>query len=89
MNIEDLFEEYRKDISDIKDDLTEIKVWLARNTESLEYHIKRTNILEQRMDHVDSHVTMMQTIAKVAVAAAGVIGVIYSILEIYKILSKQ
>jgi len=82
MKLEDIFEEYRKDVASIKDDLTEIKIWLAKNTESLDYHIKRTNILEQKVDHVDEHVQFMKSLSKILTVsgtiAAALVGMYFS-----------
>lgn len=32
------------------DDVTEVRVTLAKNTESLEHHVRRTDLLEKRVD---------------------------------------
>ena len=47
-------------ILDIQKDVKEIYKTLARNTDSLEVHIKRTTMLEKKMDHVERHVNMVQ-----------------------------
>lgn len=47
-------------ILDIQKDVKEIDKTLARNTDSLEVHIKRTTMLEKKMDHVERHVNMVQ-----------------------------
>lgn len=39
----------------IQEDVTEIKVTLAKNTESLEHHIKRTDTLQEMVDPVYQH----------------------------------
>ena len=82
MKLEDIFEEYRKDVAGIKEDLIEIKIWLAKNTESLDYHIKRTNILEQKVDHVDEHVQFMKSLSKILTVSgtivAALIGMYFS-----------
>jgi hypothetical protein len=48
--------------------LDTIAVTLARNTSSLEEHIRRTEILEQDFKPVKSHVTLMNNAAKVSSA---------------------
>lgn len=42
-------EELKQDIREIKTDIVEIKTTLARNTESLEHHVKRTDLNEVRI----------------------------------------
>lgn len=71
-------EDIRQDVRDIKEELSEHKDLLIRNTLSLEDHIKRTNILqahvanlqdlvekfERRIAHVDNHVDKVNSIIK-------------------------
>ena len=83
MKLEDVFEEYRKDVSSIKDDLTEIKIWLAKNTDSLDYHIRRTNILEEKVEVAYDFVKITKFLGKFAAGIAGFIGLIYYIVEIF------
>lgn len=56
---------------DMKDDISDIKVTMAKNTESLDHHIRRTGIAEERLDSyykekeylekkVDSHINMVK-----------------------------
>lgn len=40
------------EISDVKDHIAEIKVTMARNTESLEHHVKRTDTLQDMVEPV-------------------------------------
>ena len=51
-------------LKDIKDRLDNIDKTLIRNTLSLEEHIRRTNVLEQKMEPVEKHVLAMQSITK-------------------------
>jgi hypothetical protein len=42
---------------------------LARNTATLEEHVRRTNLLEQKVAPIEAHVHMMNVLAKVASVA--------------------
>lgn len=39
-------------ITSLQEDMTEVKVTLAKNTESLEHHVKRTDTLQDMVDPV-------------------------------------
>jgi nucleoid-associated protein YgaU len=41
-----------KGISDLQSDMTDVKVTLAKNTESLEHHVKRTDTLQDIVEPV-------------------------------------
>lgn len=81
-----------KDVTDIVLDkldkldtrLNSIDVTLAKNTESLEYHIKRTDLLEKQIAPVVKHVNHVEGILRFF----GLVGVVAAILracfEIYK-----
>lgn len=53
-----------KKLDKIQEDVTEIKVILARNTTSLEDHMRRTTNLENRVEPLVRHVTMVQGVLK-------------------------
>ena len=65
-----------KDIEQIKKSLTSIDKTLALQHLSLDTHIKRTNLLEQKLDPIERHVEQIRGIAKLLgflVAVAGVV----------------
>lgn len=57
---------------------------LDRNTDSLELHMKRTDLLEKKLKPVEDHVFMVNTGVKLLGAAAAVMGVIATFLKIYQ-----
>lgn len=71
----------------IVDKLSDLNVTLARNTQSLEIHEKRTDIAEQkldsyekRMDKMDNHVRLVNFVVfKVVPAAAAVVWFLYKV----------
>lgn len=72
--------EHWKRIEDKLDLLTDkvysIDKTMDRNTNSLEVHIKRTEILEAEMKPVKSHVNLMNNIAKIIIFL-GILAAIY------------
>ena len=54
-------------IDKISDTLSEINVILAKNTESLEYHIKRTNLLEKKFESLPNKVLTIITLLSAAI----------------------
>jgi hypothetical protein len=53
--------------------LDSIDITMTRNTLSLEEHVKRTNMLEERMKPVEKHVEVMNALAKLSVGMLGVV----------------
>lgn len=49
-SLEDKIDKILEDMVELKVDMAETKVTLHRNTDSLELHIKRTNILEEKLE---------------------------------------
>lgn len=84
----------------IQNDIAEIKVTLAKQHVSIDEHIKRTNLLEsklQRVEEVDiepikKHVLVINNTLKVlgllCTFAAGIIGAVVGGLEIIKFFNK-
>ena len=64
-------------VDKISDRLSSVDVTLARQHESLDTHIKRTEILEEKLEPVEKHVAMMNGALKLL----GIIGVLVGILE--------
>lgn len=71
-------------IDKISDKISSIDVTLAKNTVSLEEHIKRTNILEQKLGPVEKHVNMVDGALKLIAVAAMVATIAESIHLIFK-----
>jgi len=69
-------------ILDIQKDVKEIDKTLARNTDSLEVHIKRTTMLEKKMDHAEKHINMVQGGLKLLLSSS-------ILLALYEFFSKK
>lgn len=54
--------------NEILERLHRIELIMERNTTSLEEHMRRTEVLEQKMEHVDTHVKMVNGIVKFLLA---------------------
>jgi hypothetical protein len=73
-----------KKLDKIQEDISDIKVIMARNTESLEIHIKRSDLLEAKMQPVEQHVAMIQGAMKlisVMAATAAIVEAIHRVLK--------
>lgn len=69
-------------ILEIQKDVKEIDKTLVRNTDSLDVHIKRTNILEKKMERVDTHVNKVEAVVKFILSGSVLIA-------LYEFLSKS
>jgi DNA repair ATPase RecN len=78
------FNKFEEKLDKVQEDVNEIKIILARNTASLEEHMKRTAIAEQRIEMVQehmseqiapirAHVTMVNTALKVLGALGAIL----------------
>lgn len=68
----------------IQEDISDIKIIMERNTTSLEYHIKRTNILEGKVAPLEKHADMMNGALKllgVCAAIAAIIEAMHMVLK--------
>lgn len=68
-------------VIDIQKDVKEIEKIMSRNTVSLEEHIRRTNLLEQKMSNVEKHVNMVQGAGKLLLSSG-------ILLALYEFVSK-
>ena len=68
------FDKIELKLDGISDDITEIKVIMARNTMSLEEHIKRTNILEEKLEPVEAHVLKVEGATQFVLILAKILG---------------
>ena len=64
------FTELKADIKDIKSDVVEIKQHVAKNTVSLDHHIKRTDLNEERIQKIEYWLLGLLSAVLVAVMAA-------------------
>lgn len=87
MSSEDL-KDIKSDMKEIKSDLMTIKLHIERNTKSLEYHIKRTDLLEDKIEMHEAHMvrvnTAYATMVKVGAFSAALAGILFSLLSYFK-----
>lgn len=53
----------------------EIKHHLARNTDSLVEHVKRTQLLEERVKPIEDHVIFLRNLAKLLALVSAIVGI--------------
>jgi hypothetical protein len=74
------FDKLENKIDLITEKINSIDKTLDRNTVSLEVHIKRTNLLEEELKPIKSHVALMNNLAKIIVFL-GILAAIYKNLK--------
>lgn len=86
--MEKRFDRIEEKLDEVKDELSTTNIILAKNTESLEYHIKRTDLLETKVSHIDGHVKMMQGATKVVGALLALASLTWVVINIIDYLNK-
>lgn len=76
-------ERLEEKLDKIVEQIAEINVTMARNTASLDEHIRRTNMLEEKLEPVEKHVIMVNGAAKLLM---GLLGLAATAVAIYKAL---
>lgn len=59
-----------------------IDVTLTKQAEQIEYHIKRTDLLEKKLEPIEKHVIMSKGAFKLLTLLGGAIGLVAAIVEI-------
>ena len=73
-----------KKIDQIQESIKNIEVTLAVNTASLQTHIKRTDLLEEKLEPVEKHVERINGILKFIGFIGIVAGIVKVVFEIIK-----
>jgi len=68
-------------IEGIREDTNEMKITLAINTQSLEEHVKRTNILQEKVEQLDKDVTKLRGFFSILGWIVGVCATALTILD--------
>lgn len=95
MNMNEWLIKYLEDIKDVglktQEDISEIKITLAAHKESLDYHIRRTDLLEEQielmrgeLEPVQDHVKGIKFLAKVIGVVSLLVGILVGLFEILK-----
>lgn len=71
-----------KKLDKIEDQISSINVTLAAQHVSLKEHIKRTNLLEKKLEPVEKHVYNMQGVVKVLIYGASLAALIEIIMKV-------
>lgn len=69
-------------LDSVKDAIAEINVTLAAQHESLKEHMRRTALLEHRMEPVERHVLALNGIVKIIGALSVAVGLIAGIVNL-------
>jgi flagellar motor component MotA len=71
-------------IDKILEKIHSIDITLARNTASLELHMKRTDLLEKKLEPVEAHVSLINASFKVFGAVGAVVGIIATLYKLWQ-----
>lgn len=63
----------------ISEDMSEMKVTLAKQEISLQEHIRRTNLLEEKIKPIEEHVSAVNTTIKIFGKITGITSIVASI----------
>lgn len=69
-------------IDKIADHISSIDVTLAKQQVILDEHVKRTNLLEKKLEPVERHVTVINGLMKLIAALGTIIGLIHGMLKL-------
>lgn len=82
--MDDRLKRIENKLDKVVDDIGEIKETTAKQQVSLDYHIKRTDMLEKKLEPVEEHVQLVSSVFKVIgglAIIAGIVSVIFQILS--------
>lgn len=77
--VEDKLDKLDTKVDALDSRLDDINVTLTRNTDSLELHMRRTEILENEVAPLKKHVSMMNAFAKIITFAALLAGLLKTV----------
>lgn len=72
-------------IDRIQEKISSIDVTLAGQHEQLKLHIKRTNLLEKKLEPVERHVTSVNALLKVIMYMAAVAAIVEGIIQVFHV----
>lgn len=75
-------QEIKSDIKEISSDIKAIDHTLVKQQASLDEHIRRTNILEQKLEPIEKHVQMISGVLKFIGILSVIAGFIVSLMKI-------
>jgi hypothetical protein len=78
--MDDKFQRLENKLDTLSDKLVDIDKTLVRNTVSLEDHVRRTNLLEEKLAPVERHVAMIQGIVKFIALMGVLLGIAKAVL---------
>lgn len=81
--LDDKIDKLDEKVDQVNLTLAKIEITLGVNTQSLVEHIKRTNLLEEKLEPVEKHVTNVNVIGKFLMGALGVIATIAGIYAVF------
>jgi len=86
--MDDRLERIENKLDKVVDNISEINATTAKQQVSLDYHIKRTDLLEKKLEPVEEHVALMSSVFKIVAGLTLVAGLVQVILQIIQYANK-
>jgi hypothetical protein len=86
--MEDRLERIETKLDKVVDQISEINSTTAKQQVSLDYHIKRTDLLEKKLEPVEAHVNLISSLFKIVASIAVLAGIVATILQIVEYANK-
>ena len=80
--MDDRLERIENKLDKVVDQIGEINETTAKQQVSLEYHIKRTDLLEKKLEPVEAHVSLVSALFKIIAGIAVLAGIVQVILQV-------
>ena len=86
--MDDRLERIETKLDKVVDQIGEINETTAKQQVSLDYHIKRTDLLEKKLEPVEAHVNLISSLFKIVASIAVLAGIVATILQIVEYANK-
>lgn len=86
--MDDRLERIENKLDKVVDQIGEINETTAKQQVSLDYHIKRTDLLEKKLEPVEAHVNLISSLFKIVASIAVLAGIVATILQIVEYANK-
>ena len=80
--MDDKLERIENKLDRVVDQIGEINETTAKQQVSLEYHIKRTDLLEKKLEPVEEHVNLVSSLFKIIAGIAVLAGIVEVALQV-------
>lgn len=79
-------EDVKESMNKVQEDISSIKIDVAKNTYSLDHHIKRTELNEERISKIEERLTVGYILKLSLAAVSGIGAIAATVLTVYKVI---